>query len=70
MTHYVPYFVESRWPKAVCGASARFFDLEISTTPECPRCSAWLEADVAQAAALEALWQLETDTKRQAIAKA
>lgn len=57
-THYVPYFVESRWPRAVCGQSARFQTIEHATEPTCPRCQAWLEADVAQAAALEALWQL------------
>lgn len=61
-THYLPKFVESRWPRAVCGQSARFQVIDHSTEPTCPRCAAWLEADHEQAAALEALWKLDEHT--------
>ncbi len=58
-THYLPIFVEAHWPRAVCGLSSRFQTLEHSVTPSCPRCAAWLEADVTTAKALEALWAAE-----------
>lgn len=63
MTHYLPSFVESRWPRAACGQSARFQILDHSTEPECPCCQAWLEAGPTEAEALVTLWEMEAREK-------
>lgn len=64
MTHYVPFFAEphARYRTAVCGAHV--FMSEHSAEPSCPKCLAWLEADDAEAKALDAKWQAEENEKR------
>ena len=53
MSHYIaPFTREDRWGRAetVCGTYITM--REFSTTPDCPRCAAWLVEDDASFGAL------------------